>query len=313
MTPGRLFYLGCHAPLAAVAHSIRAGGPLQQWRNFRGEAAMRAAATRLPPTPPFRLSTPLSPEICFLTGRRFWHQTAFCAWSFLRAAGRPVPFVFYDDGTFDSALVTRAQQLFPGCKIVSASDSEAALDTHLPAARFPSLRAQRRSYLHLRKLTDCHAGHTGVRLVLDSDILFFRRPDAVLAWLAAPAEPIHLIDVADAYGYPAATLQTLSRSPIPHRVNVGLLGLRSDTIDWAKLEHACTTLLVAHGTSYYLEQALCAVLLAEQTAIRLPFADYRLMPDETECRRPTATLHHYVAGSKRGYFRHAWRHFGDRT
>jgi len=32
------------------------------------------------------------------------------------------------------------------------------------------------------------------------------------------------------------------------------------------------------------------------------------MPDEAECLNPTAALHHYVAESKRGYFRHAWRH-----
>jgi hypothetical protein len=39
-----------------------------------------------------------------------------------------------------------------------------------------------------------------------------------------------------------------------------------------------------------------------------PANDYRVMPTEAECRAPTAVLHHYVDTSKRGYFRHAWRH-----
>jgi hypothetical protein len=70
---------------------------------------------------------------------------------------------------------------------------------------------------------------------------------------------------------------------------------------------AATTLIGRHGTSYYLEQALAALLLAGQSTQPLPVADYRLLPSESECIAPTAILHHYVAESKRGYFRHAWR------
>jgi hypothetical protein len=59
---------------------------------------------------------------------------------------------------------------------------------------------------------------------------------------------------------------------------------------------------------YYQEQALVALMLAGHDAQCLPSRDYLLLPDEAECRRPTAALHHYVDLSKRGYFRHAWRH-----
>ena len=53
----------------------------------------------------------------------------------------------------------------------------------------------------MRKLTDVHAGRTGWRLFLDSDMLFFARPDFLLAWLADPRQPCHMIDVVSAYGY----------------------------------------------------------------------------------------------------------------
>jgi hypothetical protein len=265
---------------------------------------MEAAAARLPPAPP---SDPDAPEAAFLTGRKFWFQTAFCAWSLRHSAGPRVGFAFYDDGSFDGELTAEARRLFPGCRIVPAAEEEANLDVHLPSTRYPALRGQRLTYLHLRKLTDFHAGRTGWHLGLDSDMLFFRRPDELMGWLAAPDRPVHMIDVHDAYGYPEAALSALAGRAVPSRVNVGICGLQSDLLDWDRIESWCARLLAEHGTSYYLEQALIALVLAGQPALRLPADQYRLMPEDSECSRPTAVMHHYVDLSKRGYFRHAWR------
>ena len=41
--------------------------------------------------------------------------------------------------------------------------------------------------------------------------------------------------------------------------------------------------------------------------LRLPPDDYIVMPGESECQASTAALHHYVAESKRWYFRTNWR------
>ena len=302
---GSLSYLLWHRPRGAVEKSCRAGGPWNQWLDHRGEAAMRRAAAQLTP----RADTHgIAAEAWFLTGRRFWHQTAFCAWSLLQQSDDSVRPGFIDDGSFDDALVAESQRLFPGSLVRRANECEALLDTTLPVAKFPALRGQRRTYIHLRKLTDAHVSHRGWRLVLDSDMLFFRRPDALLAWLSTPDRPVHMLDVHDAYGYPAATLAELAGRPVPECVNVGICGFRSDTLDWEKLEAWTAELLARHGTSYYLEQALIALLAATADPLRLPREDYRLLPDLAECRKPTAALHHYVDLSKRGYFRDAWRH-----
>jgi hypothetical protein len=302
---GRLLYLGWHKPRAELARSRREGGPIHQFKNWRGQVAMtRAAATLAPrPAPPAG-----APEVTFLTGKKFWYQTAFCCWSLCEQARREFNPVFIDDGSFDAALHAECRRIFPSARVLSAAECEEALDAHLPADKFPALRSQRRTYLHLRKLTDAHVGRHGWRLVLDSDMLFFRRPDSLLAWLEAPNRPIHMLDVQDAYGYPHVSLAALAGRPIPEKLNVGICGLRSEAINWARLEFWCQQLLARHGTSYYLEQALVALLLAGESPLRLPAEDYRLLPTEIECLRPTAALHHYVAESKRGYFRHAWHH-----
>lgn len=302
---GRAIYALWHSPRAALARSRREGGPWQQWLDRRGRDAMVRAAAQLPALPHADAD---APEVRFLTGRRFWYQTAFCAWSLAHHAGRPFRVVLFDDGSIDTALAHEAQRVFPGVRIVGRSEAESRLDRALPVGRFPALRGQRITYIHLRKLTDCHAAESGWHLVLDSDMLFFRRPEALLRWTEKPTGPVHMLDVFDSYGYPAETLGRLAGRPLPARLNVGICGLRSDAIDWPRLEAWCAELLATHGTSYYLEQALVALLLADQAPQVLPAADYRLMPDEAECRAPTAALHHYVDLSKRGYFRHAWRH-----
>jgi hypothetical protein len=305
MTPGRFLYLVWYKPTELLARSRREGGPVNQWRNRRGRSEMVAAAGRLPPLPPPPSD---APEVCFLTGRRFWYQTAFCFWSLCRHAGRPLRAVFYDDGTFDDSLRNECIRLFPGARLHDVREIEALLDQHLPVARFPTLRARRLVYPNLRKLVDCHVGHHGWRLVLDSDMLFFRRPDLLLAWLESPARPLHMTDVQDAYGYSTELMESLAGRPIPSRLNVGLCGLRSDELDWDRLETWCRRLQEAEGTSYYQEQALAAMWLAGRECVVAPPEDYVLMPDEDEARRPHAVMHHYVHLSKRGYFRHAWRH-----
>ncbi|HTQ30162.1 MAG TPA: glycosyl transferase family 2 [Opitutaceae bacterium] len=302
---GRAVYWLWHAPAGAVRKSLAEGGPLEQLRDRRAHGEMIRAAAQLPPQ-----SGPAAadrPELHFLTGKKFWDQTAFCLHTFQAQSGGAGPAVFHDDGSADEATVDRLARLFPAARWRRAEIIEAEIDAFLPAAKFPVLRERRAHYPNLRKLTDVHAGARGWRLVLDSDMLFFRRPDFLLDWLAAPARPLHMLDVQDSYGYPRPLLESLAGAPLPARVNVGLCGLRSETLDWEKLEFWCRRLIEAEGTSYYLEQALTAMLLAGQDRAIAPAEDYLLLPDEDECRSPRAVLHHYVAHSKRGYFRQAWR------
>ncbi len=201
----------------------------------------------------------------------------------------------------------------PAARVVWRAEIEARLDAHLPAARFPALRARRLTYPHLRKLTDIHVGQEGWRLVLDSDMLFFRPPRLVLDWLAAPDRPLHMIDIEPSYGYSDELLAELAGGPVPELINVGFLGLRSDSLGWDRMEYACQTMIEREGTSYFQEQALSALLLAGQPCTVAPKEDYVVLPSLAEGARPTAILHHYVAESKRSYFQHGWRIVAGRT
>lgn len=303
--PGRLIYHLWHRPRAALRTSARHGGPWRQWQNARGEQAMREAATRLPPFP-----TGPGPAFAvhLLTGRRFVHQTAFCLHSLARVCPGPLTAEIYDDGSLDATSSATLTRLSPTLRIHAFTDLQARLDTFLPAARYPVLRERWRNYPHIRKIIDVHLGRTGWRLVLDSDLLFWREPRCLLDWAAAPAAPLHARDCAENYGYSRPLLERVVGAPVPALVNVGLCGLPSDAVDWDFLEHAAATLIAAERTSYYLEQALVALLVARHgRSVVAPGSDYVTLPDAAEIAHPTAVMHHYVDTSRGPYYRRAWR------
>ncbi|MDB6115979.1 MAG: hypothetical protein JWQ62_2924 [Lacunisphaera sp.] len=304
MTPGQFLLKFYHTPVGRIRDSLRHGGPWQERRTLRGREAMELAARELPL---LAAGDGRPVELHLLTGRRFWYQTAFCLWSFARHARRPLAPVIHDDGSLTAEFREPLARLFPATSFVAGDESQARLDAHLPTARYPVLRERWLNYPNIRKLIAPHLGRSGWKLVIDSDLLFFRRPEFLLDWLEAPARPFHAVDCATSYGYSRPLLDTLAGAPLAELVNVGLTGLDSAAIDWDRLEQWTRELHVREGTSYYLEQALIAMLVAGRDCAVAPAADYVTLPQPPEALECRAVMHHYVAESKRWYFQRNWR------
>jgi hypothetical protein len=243
----------------------------------------------------------------FLTGRRFWYQTAFCLASWIQAAGEAPAIVLHDDGSLKKDQRDRLLRIFPSASILSCEEIRSRLDHVLPEHRYPILRERWQHYPNIRKLTDVHAGSRGWKLVLDSDLLFFRRPAFLLDWLAAPDRPLHAVDCEESYGYSRPLMESLAGAPLPVKLNVGLCGLQSETIDWDRLEFWTRKLIDQEKTHYYLEQALTAMLVAGRECAAAPAGEYITCPQPPEALDCQAVMHHYVAGSKRWYFQHNWK------
>ena len=275
-----------HRPRMLIQASIREGGPFQQWLTRQGCHEMIEAAKYLPPSKPSKPDT--SYEVHFLTGANYWYQTLFCAWSLQENAPVRITPIVHDDGTLQDDHIKHLRRVIPWIRIVGHSEIERELDCHLPRARFPELRARQLTYPHLRKLTDIHCGRRGWTLVLDSDMLFFREPGFLLDWLAAPQRTCHMRDAAPAYGYSARLMEELAGHPIPPFVNVGFCGLRSDDIEWDDVERWCKELVAREGMSYFLEQAITAMLVAGKPRAEASPTDYRVLPDLNEGSAPSA-------------------------
>lgn len=303
ISPGQAAYHLVYRPLGAWRRMVAAGGPLEILRTARGRREMEAAAETLP----MPAGQGPAVEVHVLSGSKFWQQTVFCLWSFAQCSGRPLRPHIYDDGSLGRRACEVLVGLWPETRIVTHGETLEKLDRFLPRPRFPTLRERWDAYPNIRKLTDVHLGETGWKLVMDSDLLFFRCPRMLLDWLDAPDRPLHAVDAEHSYGYPDATLEELAGHPLPDRLNVGLCGLRGEAIDWDLLERWTRELIARHGTHYFLEQALVAMLVAGGTCAVAPAQDYLtgpVLPEAEECR---AVMHHYVADTKRWYFRHNWR------
>ena len=306
VTIGRLVYLIYYKPVATVRRSIREGGPWNQLVTARARREMERTAREMKPVKGSESSLP-SYEVHMLTGARFWYQSAFCIRSLAaHSATELIKPVFYDDGTLGNHR-QHLRRIFPSARLVSYTESERKLDRVLPEAKFPRLHERWHSYPNIRKLIDPHVGSAGWKLVLDSDMLFFRRPDFLLEWLRAPGEPLYMLDTEESYGYGRDALTKLAGVPPPKCLNVGVCGLQSEKIDWDRLEQWIAALDGSGRTTYYLEQALVAMLLAGRECAVAPAQAYITWPAPEECVQPKAIMHHYVADAKQFYFRESWR------
>ncbi|WNZ27302.1 glycosyl transferase [Leptolyngbya sp. NK1-12] len=303
---GSLLYRVYHVPKGFIETCQRRGASnmaIDHWSRLQ----MEAATCHLPTIEADKAKETFN--IYFLTGQKFWYQTCFCAYSMAHNTNINLRPVIYDDGTLKQKYVSQIQRIFPDAKIVPIAEIEERLEQDLPANRFPYLRERRLNYPNMRKLTDIHAGSQGWKLVLDSDMLFFRMPTFLVDWLKNPQNPCYMIDTETSYGYSDHLMAALAKTYLPERLNVGICGLSSSEIDWEELEFWCRTLIEQEGTHYYQEQALVAMMLANQPCAVAPSKDYIVMPDHNEVIQPKAVLHHYVSVSKSWYFRYGWKHF----
>ena len=293
-----------HQPLGDVRKSWRAGGPWQQRRTRLGQLAMEAAARTLPPLPAPPQNAPV---VHLLTGESLWYQTAFFVLSLSRFL--PVRPIIHSDGSLEGESLALLRRVLPFGVFIEERETNEHIKRLLPLDRYPSLRRRRSELVLFRKLIDVHLGQSGWNLFLDSDMLVYREPRFLATWLNAPTRACHMTDAARAYGYPLRLLEKLAGRGVPDLVNTGILGLQSETIDWDRLERWCAALNTSPKPHYYQEQALTAMLLAHETHLAIPRAEYVVLPRPPEATACTAVLHHYVAESKRWYFQQNWRRF----
>lgn len=302
---GALALYGYHKPVNYTRALVREGGPIERRKTRQGQRAMEEAAPHLPPmTPP---AGPILSEITYLTGARFWYQTLFCFAALQHHVPQRLDPVIYDDGSLTQPLRDQMRRVIPWIRFVEVAEVQERIEAVLPASQAPSLRARHAVFPLFRKLLDFHVGASGRVVVVDSDILTFRRPDLLIDLLADPEALFYMTETPDAYGYSPALLGDLARGPLPKGMNAGLYGLNSPAVDWAYMEACCARMLAEEGPHYFQEQALTALLFAEQTATPLPMEAYLVLPNLAEGQAPRAVVHHYVSHSKRSYFQHGWQ------
>lgn len=289
-------------PVAKYKRVSKLGGYFSYKRMMHNRKLMEKAALHLSPVNSYTDGLP----VYFLTGKNYLYQTLFCIRSLVKASPSKFKFTLIDDGTFNDKLIDQIKMLLPGAIIVTQLQIEENLDKYLPPHLYPHLHQKRKVYPHIKKLTDVHTiPGNNWKIVLDSDMLFWNDPREVTAWLQNPRQPIHMLDCVESYGYSKKLMTELCGSSIPELLNVGIIGLNSNDIDWQKLDSWVGALEEQEGASYYLEQALTAMLIGNKETIVLNKDTYQVNPIDNDKKK--VVLHHYVDVSKKIYFTTAWK------
>ena len=265
---------------------------------------MERTSYNLPPV----ISSPGGLSIHFLTGKQYLHQTLFCIQSLSKVTKAKFKFILIDDGSFDEKLIKRINLQLPGAEIITQEIIEQNFQRYLPENKYPYLHHKRKVYPHIKKLTDIHTIPGNLwKLVLDSDMLFWSEPKEIITWLNNPNKPLHMVDCEESYGYSTKLMADLCGYKIRSLINVGAIGLNSNKINWAKVDHWVKMLEEKEGTSYYLEQAISAMLISSTDSVVLNSKKYIVNPNKEMINNKFGTLHHYVDLSKDGYCKTAWK------
>jgi len=293
-------------PLSNWKMKQRFGGYLAYQRMLKGQAHMIKESQHLPPI----VSYTNGLAIYFLTGKKYLHQTLFCAFSLTKACKENFQFILVDDGSFNQDLIANVKQQMPNVKLVLKNEIENNLKLKLPTDEYPFLHQKRKIYPHIKKLTDIHTiDDNPFKLVLDSDMLFWNEPTKLIDWLKNPNGCLYMLDSEESYGYDKSLMASLCGYDIPKSVNVGAFGINSSIINWQKVEIWSKTLEEKQGASYFLEQALSAMLISKEIKTVLDKGEYIVNPEEDIINLNEDKLHHYVDLSKQYYFETAWKKF----
>lgn len=252
----------------------------------------------------------------FLSGEKFIHQTLFCIYSLLRFLTPEEQTLFrfrvYEDGSLKEETLRQLQQKFPFIVIVPFKTAMQEVRAQLPAAEYPSLYKKIERYPIIYKLLFVNLGARCINPILDSDMLFVQRPEAMLAWMKAwqPGmdETWYIQDSQRYYGYTDGLLESLAGGPLPAQINGGLYIFDSSRIDFRWIEQTITTLEATEGPKYFLEQALISLIASGyKHRVEASKEDYIVFPKPEHVEAQSGVLHHFVETSKESYFKVSWR------
>jgi len=203
------------------------------WRNARRRAAYQR---RILDTPPVRTGRAGPVEVRVLTWRRDWINLIWALKSFYHFAEVDYPLFIHDGGL----LPHQAAQLrrhFPDAAIVPGAEAEARVAEQFAARGLRRCLDYRRRNVSTRKLFDFFAlSEADYLVIIDSDIVFFARPDLLLVPPGGVAVNRYNRDIETSYSMSPAELEATFGLRPPEAINSGLALVRRDSIDFAAID-----------------------------------------------------------------------------
>ncbi len=224
-----------------------------------------------------------------LTGAEDW---LLCAWmlaSWHHATQRRWRVIVMEDGTLPASAKSALQAMFSDIHFVGPDLGT----SHLSA--YPACEHYRRSHPLARKIFDLSVAVEGATrcFLFDSDVLFFRPPERLLAWADSRSTACWFNrDAAEGSLVTASEARDALGIELWPRVNSGLVALTPSIIDLDFCERALRDTRLLEGHIWRVEQTLFALCASRH-------GEGGLLPEEYEVslgkwKKPNAVARHYV-------------------
>jgi hypothetical protein len=185
-------------------------------------------------TPPLRTATGGPIEVRVLTWRRDWINMIWALKSFYYYAGVDYP-LFIHDGGLSPGQHQKLQAHFPDARLIGLAEADNRVRACLD--KLPRSLEYRLSNPSTRKLFDFFAFSTADYVIsIDSDIVFFRRPDMLLVPTEGLAKNRYNKDSAFWYSMTVEELEEAFGVRPPARINSGLSVVRRSSINFTAIE-----------------------------------------------------------------------------
>lgn len=271
----------------------------REWDARRVRAHRTRSNETILRTPPAPID-PRSPiEIHALTCERDYADLLWCLKTFFHYADRCCRVVLHDDGSLSRVALEHLERHLPGATIITKADIDGRM--HDVLRSYEGCRSFRNRLPLARRLFDFPTVATSDRfLVLDSDVLFFRRPEQMLRCIDQGCS-FFMSDYQDGYVFPRADIAMRYGVDVFPAFNTGIAYLPRQMFDFDFIERYCRDVATADLLGHpWAEQTLFAMLLSRCShgAERLPDV-YRISRQPIDS---DTISHHFVNDGSRGLF-----------
>jgi hypothetical protein len=156
--------------------------------------------------------------------------------SLLEVYGQNISVNFHDDGSLTAAHAQRLKKCFPDAKIHMRREVDGLINKRLSGAPL-SIELRRQCVMLVKFFDPLILGSGERRLLIDSDVIFFRRPDQIIDIVNSGVRCNYFNrDLVSSYCIDSCEASRLLGRPLVDCLNAGLALIHFDSIDLSKCD-----------------------------------------------------------------------------
>ncbi|HEY5706496.1 MAG TPA: hypothetical protein VIS96_13070 [Terrimicrobiaceae bacterium] len=231
-----------------------------------------------------------------LVSSQTWDAGILAAISFERCSGRRWPLFIHDDGSVNETQRRVIQKTLPGVHFIPRAEAEKVMATNLVS--HPKCLSNRSRHNLFLKFFDFPAYAPYDRfVVLDSDVIFFKRPGEILDWADAGREECWFNeDTKEKYCIPRPRIEEELRMKIWQRVNTGICLMPKSAISLDLGERLIAAFETNAHHPQFFEQTLYALMASALDKGGMLPPTYNI--NWGYLRAPGSICRHYVGAFK---------------